>query len=61
MEIQLRLVSYTAIFIATLYYFFGRADALTPELPTATGPTCHQPAEKTKLIQCKTAERPPRR
>ena len=53
MEMHRRLLSYAAIFIATLYYFFGRAEALTPGLPTVEGPSCHQPAEKTKLIQCK--------
>jgi hypothetical protein len=60
MEIQRRLLSYSAIFIATLYYFFGRADALTPDLPTVSGPSCHQTAEKTKLIQCKPAGQPRR-
>lgn len=61
MELQRRLISYIAIFIATIYYFFGRADALTPELPSTNGPTCHQAAEKTKMIQCKTVERAPKR
>jgi len=61
MEIRRRLVSYAAIFIATLYYFFGRADALTPDLPTTTGPTCHQATEKQKLIECRPAEKRPRR
>jgi hypothetical protein len=60
MEIQRRLLSYVAIFIATLYYFFGRADALTPDLPTVSGPSCHQTTEKTKLIQCKPAGQPRR-
>lgn len=60
MEMHRRLLSYAAIFIATLYYFFGRAEALTPGLPTVEGPSCHQPAEKTQLIQCKTAGAPRR-
>ena len=58
MQIQRLLLSYAAIFIATLYYFFGRAEALTPTLPTVSGPSCHQTAEKTKLIQCKPAGSP---
>ncbi len=58
MEIQRRLTTWAAILIATLYYFFGRADALTPTLPTVSGPSCHQGTEKTKLIECKKA-RPP--
>jgi hypothetical protein len=61
MEMQRRLLSYVAIFIATIYYFFGRADALTPDLPTVTGgPACHQPAEKSRLIQCKPVGQPRR-
>jgi len=61
MEIRRRLVSYSAIFIATLYYFFGRADALTPDLPTTTGQTCHPSSGKQKLIECRPAEKRPRR
>lgn len=61
MEIQRRLLPYIVMFIATLYYFFGRAEALTPTLPTVSGPTCHQADEKTKLIQCRATPTRPRR
>lgn len=48
-----RLLSYAAIFIATLYYFFGRAEAAAPTLPTVSGQSCHATGEKTRMIQCK--------
>ena len=36
MYLHRRLVSYVAMLIATIYYFFGRAEAA--ELPLPTGP-----------------------
>ena len=52
MPIERRLLSYIAMLIATVYYFFGKAEAASPERPTVTGELCQQPATG-KMFECK--------
>jgi hypothetical protein len=49
-----RLLSYIAMLIATIYFFFGRADAATPDRPTVSGEACHQPPAG-QMIACEPA------
>ena len=51
MPIERRLLSYIAMLIATIYYFFGKADAATPELPTVSGHVCEQ--SPARMFECK--------
>jgi hypothetical protein len=53
MEMQRRLISYTAVLVATIYYLFGRAEAATPDRPTVSGQSCHEAAAKLQMIACK--------
>jgi hypothetical protein len=59
MPVERRLISYIAMLIATVYFFFGRAEAATPNRPTVSGETCHQPPAGGKMIACK-PDRPER-
>ena len=52
MPIERRFLSYIAMLIATIYYFFGKADAATPELPTVSGHQC----EQARMFEC---DKPP--
>ena len=51
MPIERRFLSYIAMLIATIYYFFGRAEAATPELPTVSGQQCEQ--AHGRMFECK--------
>ena len=58
MEIQRRLISYTAVLVATLCYLFGRAEAAVPNRPTVSGESCRQADSKAqnagpRMIVCK--------
>ena len=59
MEIERRLLSYIAILIATIFYFFGRAEAASPDLPTVSEPACQQPPSTGKMIACKPGQSKP--
>jgi hypothetical protein len=50
MPIERRLVSYIAMLIATIYYFFGRAEAATPDRPTVSGQECEQ--ARGRMFEC---------
>jgi hypothetical protein len=58
MPIERRLLSYIAMLIATIYYFFGKAEAATPELPTVSGQQCEQ--ARLNMFECKAAPTRPR-
>jgi hypothetical protein len=50
MPIERRIVSYIAILIATIYYFFGRAEAATPDRTTVSGQECEQ--ARGRMFEC---------